>query len=102
MKPTNKISDPSWQDIHDRDNRISELEAENQRLDAHAKEWGIKAQRAEQQLAEAQADAERLAWAKNNPRQFYEICQETLMSCVDEDVAIDAAMEGQNNGRQQS
>jgi len=37
----------------EKDQRIAELEAENKRLDAHAREWGLKAQR-------AQADAERL------------------------------------------
>ena len=67
-----------------RDEYIQTLEAENQRLDEHSKQWGIKAQQAE-------ADAKRLEWAKNNPRQFYEICQQTLMSRVDEDVAIDNA-----------
>ena len=40
--------------------RIAELERENKRLDDHAKKWGIKAQQAEQQLTEAQAEIQAL------------------------------------------
>ena len=32
MRQTDKIADPSWLDIQDRDKRIAELEAENARL----------------------------------------------------------------------
>lgn len=69
MKPTNKIADPAWQDILDRDREINRLtqalevsRAENARLrkrrneiDDEAAEYAEQVERLTRELAEAKA-----------------------------------------------
>ena len=71
-------------------------QAENERLDDHAKKWGIKAQQAEQQLTEAQADDTHLRdllyqWLATQEGDDYATAE--LMEKTS--AAIDAAREGE-------
>ena len=93
---------------------FEKLEAENERLKSilegsgeYLKEGETIAQCLERnrrdaanaRLAESKLRpyAERYRWAIDHPKEFYNICQDSLMSNVKESIAIDAAM-GDTNG----
>jgi regulator of replication initiation timing len=71
--------------ITDMQSMYEKLAAENKRLKREVQHY--------KNIAfNAQTDAERYRWGIANPKEFYEACQRSLMSCCRDDEEIDEAM----------